>query len=511
MNVEAIRSSPAVTALTAGPPAAALEALGLKAGDTVAVKVAAMTAEGLARLMVGGGTLEVKTDRPLTPGTTLNLTVQQDGAAVKLMLAMPATTPGAASSGPTPPSPTAQPGLPAAPAAPAPGPAASPSPSPSPAGAPLPLPPQATVAAAVVDLLARGLVPAATAQLGDGARVALAARGAPATTLAALDGETEPSPASLKVAVTEGVRAAAGRQESLATLFADLGAAGRGANAKLLPQPVANALAEVLGFRISPESLATPKGLQAALANAGTLMEARLAALPEGAPLPPDLKTALLRLRSALTDWTATLPDTSGETPKPAAHEKPPLRGALPHGQPPQPATLADGAPASELARTLTERTEAALARLTLLQAASLPDGQAPRPEAAAQTLQMEVPLRLGAETAIAQFQIQRDPPEPDERRPGASAQRGWTMRLSLDAEPLGPLHAAIRWRDGHVGVDIWAERAGTAAALDAERANLSEALEASAFAIDRLVIAEGRPPDPKPAAVTPHRLDRSS
>ncbi len=505
MNVEAIRSSPAVTALTAGTPAAALEALGLKAGDTVAVKVAAMTAEGLARLMVGGGTLEVKTDRPLTPGTTLNLTVQQDGAAVKLMLAMPTTTPGAASSGPTPPSPTVQQGLPAAPAAP--GPAASP----SPAGAPLPLPPQATVAAAVVDLLARGLVPAATAQLGDGARVALAARGAPATTLAALDSETDTSPATLKVAVTEGVRAAAGRQESLATLFADLGAAGRGANAKLLPQPVANALAEVLGFRISPESLATPKGLQAALANAGTLMEARLAALPEGAPLPPDLKTALLRLRSALTDWTATLPDTSGETPKPAAHEKPPLRGALPHGQPPQPATLADGVPASELARTLTERTEAALARLTLLQAASLPDGPAPRAEAAAQTLQMEVPIRLGTETAIAQFQIQRDPPEPDERRPGASAQRGWTMRLSLDAEPLGPLHAAIRWRDGHVGVDIWAERAGTAAALDAERANLSEALEASAFAIDRLVIAEGRPPDPKPAAVTPHRLDRSS
>ncbi len=115
MNVEAIRSSPAVTALTAGTPAAALEALGLKAGDTVAVKVAAMTAEGLARLMVGGGTLEVKTDRPLTPGTTLNLTVQQDGAAVKLMLAMPATTPGAASSGPTPPSPTVQQGLPAAP------------------------------------------------------------------------------------------------------------------------------------------------------------------------------------------------------------------------------------------------------------------------------------------------------------------------------------------------------------------------------------------------------------
>jgi len=504
VNVEAIRSSPAVTALTAGTPAAALEALGLKAGDTVAVKVAAMTAEGLARLMVGGGTLEVKTDRPLTPGTTLNLTVQQEGGAVKLMLAMPASGTGPAA----PATATSAASTPAA--APATPPAGPPS-APAPAGAPVPLPSQATVAAAVVGLLARGLVPAATAQLGDGARVALAARGAPATTLAALETEAENSPAALRVAVTEGVRAAAGRQESLAALFADLGAATRGTNARLLPQPVANALAEVLGFRVAPESLATPKGLQTALANAGTLMEARLAALPEGAPLPADLKTALLRLRSALTDWTATLPDTSSETPKAAAHEKPPIRGALPHGQPPQPSTLADGAAASDVARTLSDRTEAALARLTLLQAASLPDGQTTRPDAPAQTLQMEVPIRLGAETAIAQFQIQRDPPDPDERRADPASKRGWTMRLSLDAEPLGPLHAAIRWRDGHVGIDIWAERAGTAAALDAERANLSEALEASAFAIDRLVIAEGRPPDPKPVAVTPHRLDRSS
>jgi hypothetical protein len=506
VNVDAVRTIQAVTAAPGSSATATLEALGLKPGETVAAKVAAMTAEGIARLMVGGAALDVKTDRPLIPGTTLNLTIQQEGAAVKLMLTLPASAPGGAQA-----LQTAGPSAQVAAAAPTAPPSASAATQAAPAPPPVALAPQANVAAAVVDLLARGLVPAATAQLGDGTRVALAAKAQPPS-LSAIEGEGETSPAALKVAVTEGVRAAAGRQESLASLFADLGAASRGANARLLPQPVANALAEVLGFRISPESLATPKGLQAALANAGTLMEARLAALPEGAPLPADLKAALVRLRSALTDWGATLPNTGSEAAKVAPHEKPPLKGALPHGQTPQAPSLADGASAGDIARVLTDRTEAALARLTLLQAASLPDGQASRPDAPAQTLQMEVPVRVGAETAIAQFHIQRDPPDPEEgKRPGAAASRGWTMRLSLNAEPLGPLHAAIRWRNGHVGVDIWAERPGTAAALDAERTNLSDALEASAFAVDRLVIAEGRPPEPKPAGAVPHRLDRTS
>lgn len=506
MNVDPVRITPAVTAVSGSSAAATVEALGLQVGETVAAKVAAMTAEGIARLMVGGAQLDVKTDRPLTPGTTLNLTVQQEGAAVKLMLALPASATGGAPAAHVTGNPTQA--VVAATTAPANAPVATAAAAAAPSAA---LAPQAHVAAAVVDLLARGLVPAATAQLGDGARVALASKaaqpGGPMT-----DGEGETSPAALKVAVTEGVRAAAGRQESLASLFADLGAASRGANARLLPQPVATALAAVLGFRVSPESLATPKGLETALNNAGTLMEARLAALPAGAPLPADLKAALVRLRSVLADWSATLPATGGDTARVAPHEKPPLKGALPHGQPPQAATLADGAPAGELARALTERTEAALARLTLLQAASLPEGQAARPDAPAQALQMEVPVRVGAETAIDQFHIQRDPPDQEEgKRAGGAPSRGWTMRLSLDAEPLGPLHAAIRWRDGHVGVDIWAERPGTAAALDAERTNLSDALEASAFAIDRLVIAEGRPPEPKPARTMPHRLDRTS
>ncbi len=161
--------------------------------------------------MVGGAALDVKADRPLTPGTVLSLTVQQEGAAVKLMLALPPSLPARHLR----PSRRARPSRPAQPPR---------CPTPLPHGCDgirrgpsLPLPAQAHVAAAVVDLLARGLVPAATAQLGDGARVALAARpGSPGSLAAPAEGDAETSPAALRVAVTEGVRAAAGRQESLA-------------------------------------------------------------------------------------------------------------------------------------------------------------------------------------------------------------------------------------------------------------------------------------------------------
>ncbi|WP_163413644.1 flagellar hook-length control protein FliK, partial [Escherichia coli] len=81
----------------------------------------------------------------------------------------------------------------------------------------------------------------------------------------------------------------------------------------------------------------------------------------------------------------------------------------------------------------------------------------------------------------------------------------------SMEAEPLGPVHAAVRWREGHVRVQLWAEREGIAARLDQAKAHLSDALEASAFTVDQLSILSGKPADPRDAAAVPRppRLDR--
>lgn len=497
MSVDGIRPTLAVAPVEPVQWRAALEALGVRPGETVSVRVAAMLAEGVARLTVGTGTLDVRTAQPLVPGTNLNLTVERQGMAVKLLLTETAQTRPAAA---PPPAPA---GLPSA--------AGAPATSSTPA---IPLPAAGTIAAALVDLLARGLAPAAGPR--DGAQVALVARGSTdmARQAEVMAGAPHAAPAGREV-IVQAVRAAAARQESMTTLFADLTAVAQGRTAAAPPPAVLQAMAAVLGFRAATEDLVRPDSLAAALRNSGTLLEARLAALPPGVPLPPDLKAALQRLQSALAGWTATLPpDAEGTVPKPPGHERPPLRGSLPHGQPAAATSLPASATSAEVARVLIERTEAALARITLLQAASLPDARdMGRPDAPVQTT-LEVPLRIGVETAIMQFQIQRDQEreERQDRTAGGRSGGDWTMRFSLEAEPLGPIHAAVRWHDGRIDIQLWAERDAVAAVLEAQRHGLSDALEASAFTIDRLTIAAGRPPEPRDAAPVPaHRLDVSS
>ncbi|WP_163748977.1 flagellar hook-length control protein FliK, partial [Proteus mirabilis] len=92
------------------------------------------------------------------------------------------------------------------------------------------------------------------------------------------------------------------------------------------------------------------------------------------------------------------------------------------------------------------------------LQAASLPDArEIGRPDAPLQTT-VEVPLRIGNETAMLQFQIVRERAQDDSpASPVAARSANWTMRFSMEAEPLGPVHAAVRWREGHVRVQLWA------------------------------------------------------
>lgn len=493
MSVEPIKPAVAAAPVETQQMRALVAALGLKPGETIQARVAAMLGDGLARLTVAGQTLEVKTPQPLPVGALLTMTVERQGQMMRLLLAdspashKPGTVPAPSAGGTLP---IAAPGM------------------------ATPIPAANAVAAALVDLVARGLVASGTAGPTDGAQVAVAMRGSlEASRLAEANAAGRAMPATPREALTEAMRSAAGRQESMSPLFADLSAVADGgtpAAMRVMPQAVMRAMAQVLGFRVAAEGAATPQSLAQAIARSGTFLEAQLATLPQGAPMPADLKAALGQLRAALQAWTVAL---GGEAADPATkagtHERPPVRGALPHGQSPSPASLGPEAPATEVARVLTERTEAALARLTLLQAASLPDGRdIGRADAPAQTL-AEVPLRIGAETAILQFQIVR---ERDAGTPTAAATRqDWTMRFSMEAEPLGPIHAAVRWRDGHVGIQLWAEREDVAAQLDAARANLTDALEASAFTVDQLAIAAGRPADPREAAPRPPRLDRLS
>lgn len=184
----------------------------------------------------------------------------------------------------------------------------------------------------------------------------------------------------------------------------------------------------------------------------------------------------------------------------------PPFRGSETAAQPVALPSLApDDAPVT-VAHRLIEDTDAALARQTLLQAASLPvDVPGARNDPTAPRWNFEIPFATPQGTAVAQFEISRDGVGSE----ADAASRAWRARFSLDVEPSGPVHALVSLSHGRTSVRMWAERPATAAQLRINAPQLSHALREAALEPGDIVIGEGAPPKaaPPPAG---HFLDRA-
>lgn len=186
----------------------------------------------------------------------------------------------------------------------------------------------------------------------------------------------------------------------------------------------------------------------------------------------------------------------------------PPFRGALPAAQAVVPPSLAPDTPLAAILYHLRDDTDAAIARQTLLQVASLPDRAeiaGSRTEPAAPRWNFEIPFATPAGTAIAQFEISRD----GTGRETDAAERVWQARFSLDVEPAGPIHALISLKGGKTSVRMWAERPVTATQLRAGVSELSQALSRAELQPGDIVIRNGAPTQSKlpPAG---HFLDRA-
>ncbi|MEA2887646.1 MAG: hypothetical protein QOD11_2006 [Bradyrhizobium sp.] len=186
----------------------------------------------------------------------------------------------------------------------------------------------------------------------------------------------------------------------------------------------------------------------------------------------------------------------------------PPFRGALPSAQPVVSPSLTPDMPLPATVHHLLDDVDAAIARQTLLQVASLPDRAdiaSPRTDPAAPRWNFEIPFATPAGTAIAQFEISRD---------GTAskidpAKRVWRARFSLDIEPAGPVHALISLSGDKTSVRMWAERPATAIQLRAGASQLSQALSRAELQPGDIVIRDGAPLQSKPAPAG-HFLDRA-
>jgi hypothetical protein len=291
-----------------------------------------------------------------------------------------------------------------------------------------------------------------------------------------------PPPGPIAPAVDAARAAAAGRQGSLAPLFANLAQALASPD---LPAPLRVAIGQVLALQTPLSAPLTAQTILQLVAQSGLFLEAHLAqaALAGGPALtaegpPPDLKAALLTLQAAL----AAQPSAKA-LPPPAATVPPPHRDAALTAQPAAPATLPAGAEVPVVVQHLRAEVAQAVARQTLHQLASTPDG-------AAAAWLFELPLATPQGTAIAQFEIRRD----DGRRPdGAEPSAGWRVRFSIDIEPLGPVHVHLRAAGDSAQVTIWAERDGSLDHLRSQGGVLARALPAE------VVFRAGAPRRPPP------------
>jgi len=531
----------------------------LPPGQVVQALVLELIESDVFRLQLPQAVVDVRSDVPLTPGSTITLAVKSGGANARLVIYSDAPQVAApAGQGAAPSLTGRQPIGEAVVIARAPAPTAAP---------------------------AQGRISAEPAVIRDALPISLAPTPAPrppeAPSVRALTPEQ---------AVGEAVRTAAPRQAGLAPLFADVAQVVQNAP-QTVPEPVRQAAADVLSLRVPLDATLTASDVKQAFVRSGVLFEPRLDAARTASPAEAavatpepssDLKAALLVFRQVLKVWSAGEPapsrvmvsslpsapaartapdaparptavptsdaikhvanalaglpdepmpqsaplsaeqatslaktlatvmavrDTSSGPPANPNTVPPPYRGAPLTAQPPAAPSIAPDMPPHEAAERLIAETDGALARQTLLQVASLPD-QPDLPRAdAAQRWSFEVPFATPQGTSIAQFEISRDG-----RAPKSDSQtRVWRARFSLDVEPMGPVHAMIALTGTRTSVSLWAERLTTATQLNENSALLSEALRAAELEPADFQLRVGAPPAVARQATPGRFMDRAS
>lgn len=326
------------------------------------------------------------------------------------------------------------------------------------------------------------------------------------------------APASPRMIAGPLLGAAIVRQDSLAPLFANLGALAQGSVALVLPKPLLALVDQILAQRLPVEGKPlTAEALRNAVARSGVFLEARQA-MGEARLPQADLKAGLQALRDLLRPAIQALPardlrSAEGEPASarpstqtgpsaaalPAADSRPAMpRAGLLTPQPAQEPSLTAAARPAAIAQTLFEQAESGLDRITLAQYASLPPETGRSEPQAPQRWLVELPLALHNGTAMLPLEIERDPPQPGTNTPDAPI---WRVRFGLDAEPLGALQGLVTLQGRAISVSFWAEREETSRLLRQAGPDLEASLVQARFDSAALEVHAGQPRPGKAAA----------
>jgi hypothetical protein len=283
-----------------------------------------------------------------------------------------------------------------------------------------------------------------------------------------------------QAALSQMVQTALPRQDSVVGLTKVLtGVVGSVA----LPEPVLKAAKQVLARQL-PLDAGKLGGttLERALQRSGIFQEALVAG--GKAPIASgDLKTALLGLRNTLVSWLGAGAPVEKVSPLP-----PPLRGAPPRARMPAAAGGEIPADPREAGKVMLERTEAALSRLRLHQAASFPDTASQRPEG---QWSLDLPVIIGGQPNAFHLQIHHDA-EGGER---SAEERGWQVRFAIHLGEAGEVGAQLSLRGRSAGVMLWAEDDTTTRALEESLDEVRQGLSTLGLIPGAIIVRHGAPP----------------
>lgn len=307
---------------------------------------------------------------------------------------------------------------------------------------------------------------------------------------------------------SQGLRADAVRQASLAPLVADLARSmGQAMQASSQAKAVDNAISRLMGFVLNADSpmdgpalrLMTEGARGAAPTGNGSASASHLANPFSGQPGMQGALAALIRalglslpsINSASGHASTGNSAASGATvPQPAAGQPSRLPSAPVFSDP---LDLVD----PDQLQALKTKAEGALSRLNLLQAQDL--GPQGRGGDALSALRWDVPLLIGQEAALLGVAIEKDGQGDKQREKKANR---WRFRFAFQSVSLGGIEGMVALQVqpahsdqnapplAHLDIAVWATERHVLARLDATRAALVGRLQALGLAVDSLSVA---------------------
>ncbi|MFC0011606.1 flagellar hook-length control protein FliK [Devosia nitrariae] len=335
--------------------------------------------------------------------------------------------------------------------------------------------------------LAPALTPTAPAQADAGAALKQFSTGGSPTpaaeSAAAARSSTQAPTDPTRLALTQMVQSALGRQGNIASLFTTIAALGPVAGH--LPEPVRRLLGEIAPHTLRlGETPMAARNLQQAVRTSGIFQEALLSTTGNAGAVQGELKGQLLALAEVLRRWLGNAPTGA----LPVNGPPPPMRGVAPRAAK-TPVHLAPSPETGEEAgRRLLDDVEAALSRVRLLQNASLPD-EAGRAASVRSEWNLDLPFVYQGQFGVLPFQIQAD-----EGGSQAEGERGWRVRFAMDLGQSGQVGAQISLHASRASAMLWATEDAMAQAIEDALPELAGMLADAGLAPGTLICRRGRP-----------------